>query len=359
MRNVKRAERALRRRMDLSARFRRSRHSIPAAVQITIAAMIAYLIARFGLGHPFPLVALIVTIIGLGFARDARPRRVLDTVVGMLIGISFAELMLLLVGSGVWQLAVVLTLTLLIARFVSSNAAFASAAGVQSILVMLLPPPEGGVFTRTLDGLVGAAVALAATALIPRDPRAVTRRSRTALLSVIDESMRGLVDALETADEPAADLALTRLRRTQQLLDEWQAAHDSAVAIARISPFLRRHLPELASESTLLTAMDLTVRHLRVIARRVDSLVRDGLSRPLLARLIDDVAASIRALPVSRDTASESLRQIAPRLDPQGFLPEASVTESVIVLLIRPLVVDLLVASGMPADEASDLLPDV
>ena len=29
------------------------------SVQITIAAMIAYLIARFGLGHPFPLVAII------------------------------------------------------------------------------------------------------------------------------------------------------------------------------------------------------------------------------------------------------------------------------------------------------------
>lgn len=356
---MKRAERALRRHIDLAARLRRARDSFPAALQITIAAVAAYLIARFGLGHPFPVVALIVTITGLGFARDARPRRVLETVVGMLTGISFAEVMLLLVGTGVWQVAAVLVLTLSIARFFSPNAAFASAAGVQSMLVMLLPPPTGGVFTRTLDGVIGAVIAVLATALIPRDPRAATRRSRRALLSVIDESLEGLADALAQADEPAADLALSRLRRTQQLIDEWQASHDSAVAIARISPFLRRHLPELAEEARLLTGLDLTTRHLRVIARRIDFLVRDGLARPLLAGLIGDLAASIRLLPESDAHARERLMTIAPRLDPQQFLPEASVTESVVVMLARPLVVDLLVVTGMPAAEARELLPDV
>lgn len=356
---MSRAERSLRRNIDFSARLRRLRDSVPAAVQITIAATAAYLIARFGLGHPFPMVALIVAITGLGFARDARPRRVMETVVGMLIGISFSEVMLLLVGSGVWQVALVLLLTLLIARFLSPTVAFASAAGVQSILVMLLPPPEGGVFTRTLDGVVGAAVALLATALIPRDPRRATRRSRRALLSVIDESLEGLVDALSHADEPAADLALTRLRRTQQLLDDWQASHDSAVAIARISPFLRRHLPELDVDARLITGVDLAVRHLRVIVRRVDFLVRDGLTRPLLAALVADIAASIRVLPESDVDARRLLSEIAPRLDPQGFLPEASVTESVVVMLIRPLIIDLLVATGMPADDARQLLPDV
>ena len=356
---MSRAERALRRHIGFTARVRRTRDSIPAAIQITLAATLAYAIARFGLGHPFPLVALIVTITGLGFARDARPRRVLETVIGMLIGISFAEVMLAAVGPGVWQVSVVLALTLLIARFVSSHAAFAGAAGVQSVLVMLLPAPEGGVFTRSADGVVGAVVALIATALIPRDLRAVTRRNRQVLFSVIDESMAGLHDALTSADEPAADLALSRLRRTQQLLDEWQESLDSAVAIARISPFLRRHLPRLRAEARLITGVDLTVRHLRLIARRVDFLVRDGLARPLLGELVGEVAAGIRVLPEADGRARDLLLEIAPRLDPKRFLPESSVTEGVVVLMMRPLLVDLLVASGVSAAEARQLLPDV
>jgi hypothetical protein len=40
-------------------------------------------------------------------------------------------------------------------------------------------------------------------------------------------------------------------------------------------------------------------------------------------------------------------------------MPHAPVSESVIVMLVRPLVVDLLVAAGASADEARALLPVV
>jgi hypothetical protein len=41
------------------------------------------------------------------------------------------------------------------------------------------------------------------------------------------------------------------------------------------------------------------------------------------------------------------------------IMPHAPVTETIIVLLTRPLVVDLLVASGRTGDEARALLPAV
>ena len=355
---MRRLERSLRRRIELTQRLRRVRNSIPAAVQIMIAATSSYLIAHFLLGHDYPVVAVTVTITALGFARDASPRRVLDIVVGILIGISLSELMLILVGSGTWQLALVLVMTLLVARFISPSPAFAVAAGVQSMLVMVLPPPEGGVFVRSIDGVVAGIVALLVTALIPRDPRRAAERDAKRLFATLDEALGTLVVALEAADEPAADLALTRLRRTQQIIDEWTASLDSAIGIAKISPFLRRHLPELRAQWRLLASLDLASRHLRIITRRVDFLVRDGRKRPELATLISDVRAGIRLLRTDEKQAREELVEVARRLSPEAVLPGSELTESVLVLLIRPLIVDLLTATGMAASDARKSLPD-
>lgn len=356
---LRRLERSLRRRMDLRQRGSRVAASVPAAVQITIAATAAYAIAHFVLGHEIPVVAVTMTITSLGFTRDARPRRVFETVVGMLVGITLSEMIVLLLGVGVAQLAFVLVVTLLIARFVSPNASFAVAAATQSMLVVLLPAPDGGVFIRTIDGLVGAVLALLVTALIPRDPRRAARRDARNLFSTIDESMTTVVQALHQADEPAADLALTRLRRTQQLVDDWNVSLESARSISRISPFLRHHLPDLRRQQRLLTGLDLASRHLRVLTRRIDILVRDGRPRPELAAVVSAIAAGIRLLETDDSAARTALSDVARGLDPARVTPGAEVTETVLVLLSRPLVVDLIVASGATLDEARALLPDV
>jgi len=355
---MRRLERSLRRRIELTQRFRRVRDSIPAALQITIAATASYAIAHYLLGHEYPVVAVTVTITALGFARDARPRRVFEIVVGILIGISLSEVLLLAIGTGVWQIELVLAITLLVARFISPSAAFAVAAGVQSMLVMLLPEPEGGVFVRSVDGLVAGVVALLVTALIPRDPRRAARRDAKRLFATIDEALGTLVQALDTADEPAADLALTRLRRTQQIVDDWTTSLDSAIGIAKISPFLRRYLPELRAQWRLLTCLDLAARHLRIITRRADFLVRDGGKRPVLAALVADVQRGIALLQVDEPAARVHLTAITRRLSPAELLPDSDVTEAVLVLLLRPLLVDLLTATGMPMDEARSYLPD-
>lgn len=357
----------------MRTRLRRLGSSVPAALQITVGATAAYCVAHFLLGHATPLLAVTVTISSLGFARDARPRRILETAVGILIGIALSEALLLTIGRGVWQLIVVLLLTLLVARFFSPNAAFAGAAATQSMLVLLLPLPEGGPFVRSIDGLIGGAFALIVTALIPRDPRGAARRDSRRLFSTIDESLASVVVALDRADEPAAELALQRLRRTQQIVDDWTASLDSAISIARISPFLRRHLPDLREQGRVLTGLDLATRHLRVITRRIDFVVRDGAPRPELAELVSQTAAGIRMLrsdtAATADTvsistmgdsdASTRFAAVARRLDPAALVPDAAVTDAVLVLLMRPLLVDLLVAAGRTAAEARAELPPV
>lgn len=362
---LRRLERRVRRQLDLRMAARRVWESLPAIVQILAAVTAAYSIAHWGLGHAVPLLAITVTINSLGFARDARPVRVAETVLGILLGVALGDALALLVGRGIWQLVVVLALVFVVGRAVSANPSFAVAAAVPSAIVVMLPPPTGGPFSYSLDALVGGVVALAATALIPRDPRRAALRDGRALFSVLEESLGSVVDALAQADSAAAELALTRLRRTQPLVDAWSGSLDSAISIARISPWVHRHLPELRRGTRVLAGADLAARHLRTISRRVEFLVRDGRVRPELAGLVSQLGTGLRLLGAEQHDAElagaarAELTRLAARLDPAEVLPGAPLTDAAVVLLLRPLVVDLLDASGLDPDAARALLPPV
>lgn len=338
--------------------------SLPAILQISVAAIAAYLFAHEVLGHEVPLLAVTVSLSSLGFVRDARPARVLETAVGMTLGIAVAEAVVLTFGQGVVQLAVVLAATLVIARLLSPAAAFAIAAAIQSVLVSLLPAPDGGPFVRVLDGVVGGVVALLATSLIPRDPRRAAIREARALFSEFQAVTASLVEAMTRGDHDESERALARVRGTQPLLDSWRESLDSARAIVRVSPVVRRHRSELDRQVGMLEGMDLATRNLRVVARRLDFVGRDERPRPAVADLLTRVSAAVSLLSASLDDiaqlpiARRSLEELAKHLRPDEVLgTDASVTEQALVITLRPLVVDLLVASGMPVAEAQGLLP--
>lgn len=358
--SLRRLERSIRRRLDARAALDRVVRSLPAIVQIVVAATAAYLLARWLLGHQLPLVAVTVTIISLGLARDATPRRVVETVIGINIGIAVAALLVQVIGQGAWQIAVILAVTLVVARALSPSAPFAIAAGVQSMLVAVLPAPETGVFARSLDGLIGGAMALLITALIPRFDLVRQRGEATALFSLLDQSLRGLHQALQAADSAAAELALARSRRSQSLIDGWSRSLESARGVAAVSPWLRPQRARLADEVRLLVVADLVTRHVRAIARRVEVIVRDGRIRPVLAELIDAAADVVRLLGRSRDdeAARYAARAVAAGLAAR-CAPNAveGVGDQVVIVLLRPLVFDVLVHLGTPADEARALLP--
>jgi uncharacterized membrane protein YgaE (UPF0421/DUF939 family) len=343
---------------------RRVSTSLPAILQVTVAAVVAYLVARELLGHEVPLLAVTVSLSSLGFVRDARPVRVLETAVGMTLGIAVAEAVVLTAGQGVVQLAVVLAATLAIARLLSPAAAFAIAAAIQSVLVSLLPAPDGGPFVRVLDGLVGGAVALLATALIPRDPRRAALREARALFAEFEAVIASLVVSLRDGDHDESERALARARGTQPLLDSWRESLDSARAIVRVSPIVRRHRAELDRQSVVLDGMDLATRNLRVVARRLDFVGRDGRRRPAIADLLARIAGAVSLLSASLDdieqlpVARRTLEELARHLRPGEVLgSDAAISEQALVIALRPLVVDLLVTSGMPVGAAQDLLP--
>lgn len=350
---------------DFRASGERVVDSIVPALQIVIAATLSYSIAFYVLGHPAPLLAVTITVTTIGFARDSKPIRVLESAAGIVIGILVSELLLLLVGRGVWQVAVVLLSVLLLARLFSRSNAFATAAGVQSVLVMVLPPPVGGPFSRSIDALLGGIIALTVTVVLPRDPRRFARLEAKRVLADFAGALHYLVTALQSADEPSAQRALERLHGIEPLLSSWRGALDSAKAITRVSPFLRRHGPELEEQAVVLHGMDMASRNLGVISRRIDFLIRDGVPRPEIASLLARLATSVSLLgesiddPRLADTVRFGLVAIAERLGPEQAAKDVPVGESVVIIMLRPLLVDLLSAAGLTEDKARATLPKI
>lgn len=339
--------------------------SLAPAVQITIGALLAYSLAHYGLQHESPLLAITVCITSLGFSRDARPRRILQTAIGMVVGIAISEISIIYFGSGILQIALVLLTVLLLARLISASSAFAVTAAIQSMLVQILPAPDGGVFIRTFDGLIGGVMALIVTALIPRDPRGIARTDANKLFDFFIETLQDLRLALRDTNKSLSNQALKNARATQPLIDNWRMSLDSAISISRISPFLMKHKPELRKQRLLMRAMDLATRNLRVIVRRVNFLLKDDVARPYLADLFEQLAEAVTNLREGSsdsedlDLARAQLLEIIKQLDPKKFGIADQLREASVLLLLRPLLVDLLCATGMSEDDAREELPEV
>ena len=350
---------------SLKDSYRRAIESLAPILQIVLGATVGYSIAFYGLGHALPLLAVTVTITALGFSRDARPRRVLETAVGMITGIALSEVMLQVFDHGVWQMALTLLVCLLSARFISGSATFALTVGLQAMLVQILPEPDGGVFVRSLDGIVGGLTALVITAVIPRDPRGLARLDANKLFDIFLEAVDSLKLATRDVDIHVADETLRKVRRTQPLVDNWRMSLDSAISIARISPFLRKYRDELRGQVRLMRGMDLATRNLRVVVRRIDFLLRDRQPRPYLADLFEQIGDATRVLarsvqePEVLDDAQEMLVEIIHQLDPKKHGIADQIREASVLLLLRPLLVDLLCASGMSEEDARAELPAV
>ena len=339
--------------------------SLAPAFQITIGALLAYSVAFYGLGHAAPLLAVTVCITSLGFSRDARPRRILQTAIGMVVGIAISEIAIIYLGAGVLQIALVLILVLISARFISASSAFAVTAAIQAMLVQILPAPDGGVFIRTFDGLIGGVMALIVTALIPRDPRGIARSDANKLFDFFIETMQSLRLALRDANKSLSNQALKNARASQPLIDNWRMSLDSALSISRISPFLMKHKSELRRQRNLMRAMDLATRNLRVIVRRVNFLLKDDVARPYLADLCEQIAEAVTNIQEGLTEREElelarvQLLEIIKQLDPKKFGIADQLREASVLLLLRPLLVDLLCATGMTEDAARAELPEV
>jgi uncharacterized membrane protein YgaE (UPF0421/DUF939 family) len=230
------------------------------------------------------------------------------------------------------------------------------------VLVQLLEAPTGGDFARVIDGLIGGLSALAFTALVPRNPIRLARADSRLLFAAFKETLAKLREVLLTTDTATADLALENIRQTQPLIDNWKSSLESAAAIAKVSPFYRWAQKEIADQTVLFKGLDLATRNLRVITRRIDYVLQDQRPRPELASVISKALIAVDLLEQSLDDfsrrakAQKYLQKLLRQLDPK-IIGDVGLSDQVIFMQLRPMVVDLAVAAGVEPEQALKLLP--
>lgn len=349
-------------RESMRTRWTRVRLSWRTMVQASVAASLAWLIATEIWGHPAPFFAPVAAIIALGQSYHERGRRAAELVVGVSLGVAVADVLLVQLGSGVAQLAIVVFIGMGVGLFFGSSPLFVNQAAISAALVAtILPPDDGFSFARSVDALTGGAVALAVAALLlPSDPLRLMRDAARPVLEELAATLRDVAAALRERDVVRAEDALERARTIDDLGDEFAAAVREGRQTARYTPARRGALGTIETYAGAAAQIDLAVRNVRVLARGAIRALSLGENVPPdVADALDDLAAAVVALEQTLDGGEsfETVREPALRAAATATLVlerTGNLSVSVIVGQIRSTAVDLLAGAGMDGDAAVD-----
>lgn len=343
----------------------RVRRALVPVLVASAAAAAAWGIAVHVLGHTNPFFAPVSAWVALGFSVDRQPRRVAELAAGVAVGVLLGDALVGLIGSGAWQVGVVLALAALVARLIDRGVLLTTQAGVQAIVIVALPAAQAGSpLGRWVDALVGGGIALVVTALWPQDPRRRVRGLAEEGLEEVAQVLWELGRGLLAVDDETVEDALVRGRASQPALDQWRSVAADARASARVSPAHRRHRGELLDLEGAAVRADRAMRNARVLVRRCRPLLEGDHDLTELGELVTEVgdAASDLAAAVgtgsSPTAARDRLHAVAERTDPRALAPEDWHVQGV-VLLVRSVVVDLLETAGVAPGEARSHLPEL
>jgi uncharacterized membrane protein YgaE (UPF0421/DUF939 family) len=346
----------------LAGAVRRLRASALPVVQCGLAAGLAWLVANDLVGHQRPFFAPIAAVISLGVTLANRRRRAVELVVGVSLGVLVGDLLISWIGSGWWQIALVVALAMAAAVFADGGTLLVNQAGASAVLVAtLLPPGQAGGVDRCVDALIGGLVGVVVAAVLPSDPVAPVRRDARALLGELAAVLYDVAVALRDRDTEVALRALRRARRTQPNIDSLRAALHGGHETTFLSPLLRKRRHVLADYAELAERADYAMRNARVLARRAHAALADGEPAvPDLPDVLTELATAVRRLaaeltrdgdPVrSRQAVVDVVRHAKVMSDEADDLLGPS--EQVLVAQVRSIALDLLQATGMGRDEA-------
>ncbi len=330
--------------------------------QCAVAASVAWLLAQHLLSHPAPLFAPVAAIVCLGTSYGQRLRRVAEVTAGVALGVGIGDLFVRWVGSGWWQIAVVVLLAMSAAVLLDAGALIVTQAGVQAVFVTaLLPAPHAGL-SRWLDALCGGAVALVAATVVPRAPLRRPRQEAAYVVGVLAELLREAAQSARDGDVDRAVATLGRARHEESSLTDLRAAASEGLDIVHTSPFRRHRNVEVRRMADLVVPLDRALTNARVLVRRSVQLARSGHRLPdayaelveQLASAVDEIEAELRIgrMPVA---ARHALAGVA--LASAAVPRSHELSAEVILAQVRSIVVDLLQATGVDADEALALVP--
>jgi hypothetical protein len=333
--------------------------------QCALAAGLAWLVAVELLGHHRPFFAPTAAILTLGLTYGQRGRRAVELAVGVAIGIGVGDLIVLAIGSGWWQIAVVVGLAMVAAVLVGGGPLLVNQCAVSAVLVATIQPPSSGLSgSRFLDALVGAAVALAVNALLPTNPLRLVRREAEPLLEELAAVLDDTADALERRDRAAVSDVLARARAIDPSSARLREAVEVGHEMATLAPPRRGSRDRLDVYAHAYDQIDLAIRNTRVLARgAIRAIELDEHIPPRAIESVRALADSVRALGAtlagrsSSDEAQEAALRAA-ALSTAALEDTSNLSASVIVGQVRSTAVDLLRSMGMDSDDARAAVRD-
>jgi uncharacterized membrane protein YgaE (UPF0421/DUF939 family) len=352
-------------RVSFSARAQRLRSKAWHVGQSCIAAGLAWYVAHHLIGHPKPFFAPIVAVICLGTSYGQRLRRVAEVTVGVAFGVFLAELLLQVIGTGTWQIAVLVTLGMTLGLALNGGALFVTQSAVQGIVVMTLVATPGYSLTRWEDALVGGLVALVAASVVPRAPLRRPREQAALVVRRIAQLLREGADSAGQGDVERSMDVLADARGTDALLAELRGAASEGLSVVASSPFRRRHGADVRRMVELVEPLDRAMRNTRVLVRRmaVSAYHHEPLPRAYVL-LCRDLADAVEELAdelcddLGHDPATDALASLL-RVGAASAQVQrvADLSAEVVLAQIRSIIVDLLQITGMDVLEATDALP--
>ncbi|MBO9520768.1 MAG: FUSC family protein [Nocardioidaceae bacterium] len=351
-------------RTSLRARIARLRSRSWQVAQCAIAAGVAWVVAADLFDHATPFFAPIAAVVSLGTSYGQRLRRVAEVTVGVAVGVFLGDLFTHWLGSGGWQIALIVGLAMTSALLLDAGQLFVTQAAIQAIVVSTLLPDPGKAFTRWSDAVIGGAVALVAATVVPQAPLRRPREQAAVVVRRISSLLRSSADSIEDGDVERALATLAEARTTDALIAELRGAADEGLSVIASSPFRYRHRGGVRRMAELVDPLDYALRNTRVIARRVA--VACYRREPLpsgyaiflrdLAEATDAMAAELHADRMASG-ARDRLYQLA---DASSRLERTSeLSAEVILAQTRSLIADLLAVSGLDPLAATDAIPSL
>jgi uncharacterized membrane protein YgaE (UPF0421/DUF939 family) len=330
--------------------------------QCAIAAGVAWLIAADLLGHETPFFAPVAAVVCLGTSYGQRLRRVAEVTLGVALGVFLADLLAILIGSGWWQLIVVVTLSMVLALLLDGGQLLVIQAMVQSIIISALAPAPGEALIRVSDAFIGGAVALVAATVVPAAPLRRPREQAAVVIRKVSELLRAAASVMVDGEVRRALALLDDARATDHLIRELQSAADEGMAVVTSSPFRVRHRSDIRRLADLVEPMDRALRSTRVLVRQTAVATYHQWPIPksyaLLALDLAD-ATDMVADELAADRLAIAAREPLLAVGEASSLVERAdeLSAEVVLAQVRSIVVDLLLLTGMSQIESTEALP--
>jgi len=262
--------------------------------------LVAWWLAALVLPDGRPSFASIAAVVSLGVSYGQRGRKAFELVGGVVLGIAVAAVIVPIIGTGAWQIGLMVVLAMSTAVVLGGSELVISEAGVSAILIVALTPGAESHYTltRITEAVIGGGVSLLITALfLAPDATQHVGRAADSLFDTLSATLAKLAGALRDGDPDAAAVALTDARNLDPTVGAYAQQIDEMREIARLTPRRRSTLAELDRYGASFTQIDYAVRDTRVLARHALRTLRAGDPLPpRLGEAVQELSRSVQEL---------------------------------------------------------------